>query len=338
MDETTQATLKTVLSQWVTDRQQALLEQVLLTWHEGLGRLAPDDALVAQLLAALPVPEPPPVPVDWEAGLGAGLDRLAASTTQGEVLKNLLDGIRPFADRSALFVVKQGIASLYAHRGFDGEEPRPGAPVVPPPELETLLQGQVAQLGAGPAYGALLAPLSRFEAMAVQILPLHLRRKTVAVLLADSGLVETLDHNPAVRALVHAAEAKLSYLAGVKDEERTAPVEAPPSMPTQRIPDPIMETAAPPLDPRIRSNAERSARVLVGDLELYFPEKLVKGQQQGNMYGAMRDELDRSRASFVERYGAEVEAQHRIFYQTVVQLLCEGDPSRLGPAPWAAHP
>jgi hypothetical protein len=64
---------------------------------------------------------------------------------------------------------------------------------------------------------------------------------------------------------------------------------------------------------------------------------MAQGQSQGNLYAAMKDELDRSRASFVERYGAELENQHRIFYKTVVQQLCAGDPTRLGPAPWATR-
>jgi len=105
---------------------------------------------------------------------------------------------------------------------------------------------------------------------------------------------------------------------------------------SQRLPEPAPEPPAG-LDPTTRSNAERSARVLVGDMELYFPAKVALGQQQGNLYAAMRDELDRSRASFVDRYGAELESQHRIFYKTVIQQLCAGDPLRLGAAPWATR-
>jgi len=75
--------------------------------------------------------------------------------------------------------------------------------------------------------------------------------------------------------------------------------------------------------------------VLVGDIELYFPAKVTQGKQRGNLYGMLKEELDRSRASFTDRYGVEMENQHQIFYQTIVAQLCEGDPSKLGPAPWA---
>ncbi|HWQ10910.1 MAG TPA: hypothetical protein VN436_17435, partial [Holophaga sp.] len=105
--------------------------------------------------------------------------------------------------------------------------------------------------------------------------------------------------------------------------------------PTQRLPEAIQEAPAPPLDPRIRANAERSARVLVGDIELYFPTKVAQGLEKGNLYACLRDELDRSLASFVERYTAEVENRHHIFYQTVVHQLCDGDAAKLGQPAWA---
>lgn len=339
MDDSNQAALKTLLQQWINDRHQALRERVLATWREAQEQLVPDDRLVQMILDfSAPAPEPELLQLDPDADLGSGLDLMAEAATQGEVLKHLLDGIMRFGERSALYVIKQGIATLYAHRGFDADHPKLGVPVVPPPELEELVQGRTPLVAApGPAYLALLGPLSRFEASAARIIPLRLRRKTVALLLVDSGLQEALPHPNILRAIALAAEVRLAFLAGAKDEERAAHAEAPPSVLTQRIPDPISESAPASLDPMVRVNAERSARVLVGDIELYFPAKVTQGQNQGNLYAAMRDELDRSRASFVERYGAELETQHQIFYKTVVQQLCAGNPARLGPAPWAAR-
>ena len=341
MEPSNQAALKTLLHQWINDRHQVLREQVLAAWGQAQDGLAPDDPVVERILAMAappPAPEAPaPAPATDEA-LGAGLDLVARAATQGEALKHLLDAALGFARRSALFVIKQGIATLYAHRGFDAEHPRLGVAVVPPPELEPLIQGHAALVAEpGPAYQALLAPLSQAPAGAVRIIPLRLRRRTVALLLVDSGPEAALDCPNHLRALAQAAEVRLAHLSGAREEERAAQAEAPPSVLTQRIPDPIAEGAPAALDPMVRINAERSARVLVGDIELYFPAKVAQGQSLGNLYAAMRDELDRSRASFVERYGADLESQHQIFYKTVVQLLCGGNPARLGPAPWAGR-
>ncbi len=336
MNDARQEPVKNVLEAWIRERLGDLREQILFTWDEGQGRLVPDEALLQRLAALAPVPEPQAVPSDTEAELGAALDLIEGSASQGEVLKHLLEGLQPFVERSALFVVKQGIASLYAQRGFEADSPRMGAPVVPPPELEAVVRGVQPRIDRpGAAYQALLGPLSRFEASDAWILPLSLRRKCVALLLVDAGLRQVLDHPNHVRALVRAAESCLSHLAGAKEDERPAPPPPPPSSPTMRIPEPIAEASEPGLDPKVRANAERSARVLVGDVELYFPAKVAQGRQTGRLYPLLREELDRSRASFVDRYGQELEDRHRIFYGTVVQQLCEGNPALLAGAPWA---
>jgi hypothetical protein len=310
-------------------------DQVAQAWITALEAFRPDDELAMRIQECLMTTAPEEDNPDEV--LGAALDHLAQAGTQSETLKRLIEGATRFAERGALFVIKQGIASLYAHRGFEAAHPRAGVPVVPPPALEPLVQGHGAIIDTpGPAYEALLAPLGCPKAAAARVIPLRLRRRTVALLLADSGARERLAHPNQLRALVLGAEARLSWLAAAREEERPAPAEAQPSVLTQRIPDPIAEPAQA-LDPVVRGNAERSARVLVSDMELYFPAKLAQGQAQGNLYAAMKDELDRSRASFVDRYGTELENQHQIFYKTVVQQLCAGDPARLGPAPWAAH-
>ena len=405
--------LKQILRTWLHDRHQALLEQVMMTWEEGLGRLQPDDALAQELVATIPVPAPTAQSaITSDPELGVALDLLDNAPSQAEVLHKLLDGLRPFADRSALFIIKQGIASLYAFRGFDGETVKAGTPVLPPPELEALISGQLPMIQqSGEAYLALVRPLSGLTSADVRIHPIRLKRRTVALVMTDSGLRRTLDNPQHVRALVRAAEAALAFLAGPKDEDRpgTGPLKAtgpmpvsapmaarqaqappppppppmarptplppiglpaghaaptmqmpipaefrpqaplapmapsapialpaaiaPSSMPTQQVPEPI--EAGPTLDPKIRATAERLARVLVGDIELYFPQKVAQGRQQGNLYSLLRDELERSRATFIDRFGEPVEKQHRIFIQTVQGQLCEGIPSKLGPAPWA---
>ncbi len=411
--------LKQILLSWLHERHQALLEQVMMTWEEGLGRLQPDDALAQSLVDALPAPAPAAHQVvTSDPELGAALDLLDNAPSQAEVLHKLLDGLRPFADRSALFIIKQGIASLYAFRGFDGEAVKAGTPVVPPPELEALISGQLPVIQqTGEAYLSLVRPLSGLTSADVRIHPIRLKRKTVALVLADSGLRRMLDNPQHIRALVRSAEAALAFLAGPKDEEKpgTGPLKAtgpmpvsepmarpvpvpppapappspppplarptplppiglpaghaaatmqmsippelrppvrptapspiaplapiaipaaiaPSSLPTQQVPEPI--EAGPALDPKIRATAERLARVLVGDIELYFPQKVAQGRQQGNLYSLLRDELERSRATFIDRFGEPVEKQHRIFIQTVQAQLCEGIPSKLGPAPW----
>lgn len=345
-DQPNQDALRTELETWLNQQNQAVLEEVMATWQSAAIRLRPDAEFLARLArAASPAPSPTPAfaglaPQDHP--LSAALDLVEGAASQGDLLKRLLDALAPMVERSALFILKQGLASLYSHRGFDAGAPlRPGA-VVPPPELEAVLQGSGPSLRRqGPGYAALLTTLSTFEAADAYILPLRHKRKTVALLLVDSGLRQSLDHPDLVRALALAASATLAALASGREEAGHAPTPTPPisepvpSAPTQVIPEPLEPPPAVELDARTRAAAERLARVLVGDVELYFPEKVAQARTRGNLYRLLRDELERSRATFVDRFGDGTEVQHRIFTSTVIHQLCDGDASKLGETPWA---
>lgn len=326
--------LRTILATWAAERHQRLFEDIAGTLQAAGIRSQPDAELVGKLLAALPAPEPAaPGGAGLDREVGVALDLLEASPSQSETLRRLLEGLEPLVERSAIFVVKQGIPNLYAARGFEGA-PKAGTPVVPPPDLEELLAGRAAWLGKGPGYQALVAPLGR-EAAEGRIFPLRIKRKPVALLLVDSGALQALDGAQTLRALAQAASASLAALAGAKEEEKAPAPPDHPTRPTVVVPDPIPEPSAPALDPKVKATAERFARVLAGDIELYFPAKVEQARTQGNLYGLLHDELDRSRQSFVERFGEEVEARHGIFVKAVIELLCEGDAGRLGAAPWA---
>jgi hypothetical protein len=311
----------------------------MATWQNTLDRFHPDDALLAHLREAVSRPEAFAFSNAGEdQNLAPALDLLEGATSQSDLLKRLLDALSPLVERSALFILKQGLASLYAHRGFEAEAPAKTGAVVPPKELEALIQGSIRSLRRkGPGYAALIAPISGFEASDAAIFPLCHKKKTVALVLVDSGLRQKLDHPDHARALVLVASGMLASLAAGKEEDsRPHPArESQPSAPTQVVPEPIEPVAPAELDPKTRAAAERLARVLVGDVELYFPDKVTKARTQGNLYGQLRDELERSRATFVERFGEDVEVQYRIFTTTLIQNLCDGDVSKLGPAPWA---
>jgi hypothetical protein len=331
------AALRFQLEAWLNLHNQSLLEEVMAAWQGALERFHPDEAFLSGLQGTVS-PAPPSGPADPSDGhLATAFDLLEGATSQSDLLKRLLDALSPLVERSALFVLKQGLASLYAHRGFEAGAPLRSGAVVPPPELEAVIHGLSRSLNStGPGYSALLAPITRFEAADVAIFPIRHKRKAVALLLVDSGLRQRIDHPVQIRALALATSAMLASLAAGKEEEPRPPVVEPPaSAPTQVVPEAIDTTLPAELDPRTRAAAERLARVLVGDVELYFPEKVAHAHIQGNLYGLLRNELERSRATFVERFGEAVEIQHRIFTTTIIQLLCDGDVSKLGAAPWA---
>ena len=336
-DQSQNEAMRFQLEAWLNLQNQTLLEEVMAAWQGALARFHPDEALLAGLreVAVPSASSAPSLPPD--SGLAAALDLMEGATSQSDLLRRLLDALAPLVERSALFILKQGLASLYSHRGFEAGAPLKSGAVVPPPDLEAVIQGVSRSLRRpGPGYAALLAAISTFEAGDVSVFPIRHKKKAVALLLVDSGLRQKIDHPEQIRALAMATSALLASLAAGKEEEpRTHPAEPQTSVATQVVPEPIEAPPLVDLDPRTRASAERLARVLVGDVELYFPAKVAQARTEGNLYRLLRDELDRSRATFVERFGEDLEVQHRIFTTTLTHQLCDGDVSKLGAAPWA---
>jgi hypothetical protein len=79
-----------------------------------------------------------------------------------------------------------------------------------------------------------------------------------------------------------------------------------------------------------REEARRLARLLVTEIKLYNEEKVEQSRERGNIYGALREEIDRSRRIFEERVAPELRAEADYFHDELVRILAGGDSSTLG--------
>ena len=187
--------LRSRLDAWLERQRQAILEEATAAWQGALSRLQPDEALLTELAREAAPPAPALNPLLVEHRLAAALDLVECATSQGDLLRRLLEALAPLAPRSALFILRQGQPFLYSQRGFGDQAAAKAGGVAPTPELEDLIQGQSPSLRhRGPGYTALVSPLSEFEAADIAIFPLRHRRKTVALLLVDSDLLPRLPH------------------------------------------------------------------------------------------------------------------------------------------------
>jgi hypothetical protein len=75
--------------------------------------------------------------------------------------------------------------------------------------------------------------------------------------------------------------------------------------------------------------AQRLARLLISEIKLY--NKAEADRATHNVYDILKDPIDKARKYYGQRLGATVETLPDYFYAELVRLLCDGDPSRLGP-------
>ena len=83
---------------------------------------------------------------------------------------------------------------------------------------------------------------------------------------------------------------------------------------------------------RLHNDARRFARLLVSEIKLYNESKVAEGRAQGDLYGRLREYIDRSREMYDKRVKPEVAQRYDYFHHELVDTLAEGDPAKLGNA------
>jgi hypothetical protein len=81
---------------------------------------------------------------------------------------------------------------------------------------------------------------------------------------------------------------------------------------------------------RMHNDARRFARLLVSEIKLYNESKVREGRLEGDLYGRLREDIDRSRQMYDKRVAPPVAARYDYFHQELVNTLAEGDPVKLG--------
>src|SRR5262249_10829508 len=76
--------------------------------------------------------------------------------------------------------------------------------------------------------------------------------------------------------------------------------------------------------------ARSFARLLVSEIKLYNPDKVIDGKEAKDLYERLREAIDRSREMYNQRVEAPVSDKFDYFHYELVNGLAEGDESRLG--------
>ena len=80
----------------------------------------------------------------------------------------------------------------------------------------------------------------------------------------------------------------------------------------------------------VHKKARRFAKLLVDEIKLYNQAKVVEGRANKDLYQRLKDDIDKSRATYDRRYGATSAAGANYFAQELIRILANDDPSLLG--------
>ncbi len=297
----------------------------------------------------------------------AAVAQVQTHAGQRDILNALLEQSAGFCARSVLFVVKQEVATVWQAIGFDDDDAvRNFALDSETPLLQYVLGKREPCTGDTTRMDARF--LTTFGAPVngeCHLLPLFLKDKVAAVLYADAGTANASCERAALDLLARFTSLWLEAQAGRKaaqEESSQAPaVSEPPAAEVSAKPAaglsadasewshgtsaaaaaPAMEAHAPAqfapaaaamsaADADTHKRAQRFARLLIDEIKLYNKGKLEEGLKRKDLYDRLRDDIDKSRASYAKRYGSTAAASGDYFVQELIRGLAQGDASSLG--------
>lgn len=287
------------------------------------------------------------------AVLSAAATQIQDGSTQADILRYLLDGCSKFAARVALFVVKGGAVTGWQGTGFENNDLIKGTNLSAGRGLMTdAIGGRVPAAGKASEFdsGFLAAVKSPAEDSCL-VLPLVVKDKAAAVIYADGGTEADGAYDAsALSVLTRFAALWLETATTRRSDGGIAAVQEPEPAPTAmasaaatftRPAVPAAPQAAPQAAPVAQSfssadeadlhkKARRFAKLLVEEIMLYNQAKVAQGKKNQDLYTRLRDDIEKSRATYDKRYAESAVAAANYFNQELIRILADNDVSLMG--------
>ena len=265
--------------------------------------------------------------------------------SQADILKVLLEGGARFAARAALFVVRGTSLVGWQARGLKDDNNR-GLSIDASKGLAArLIQDRASVSGPAAEFdSAFVQQRGAPHDHACSLFPLVVKDKVAAILYCDSGRDASIPPDYfAVEVLTRFTCLWLERESGKKSpgsqpdsalESSPAPASpaAAPSLspPAKPSPAEAATSSLPAEEQEIHNKARRFARLLVDEIKLYNQSKVAEGKQKRDLYKLLREDIEKSRATYEKRYGSTSAAAGKYFDSEVIRILADNDRSLLG--------
>jgi hypothetical protein len=262
--------------------------------------------------------------------LNSAIASIQEASGQAEILRHLLEAEARFAGRVALFVVRGGAVGGWQGTGFKDNEfvknitlDTSAVLVARAIQSREPAGGPTAQFD--PGFVTCVAPPAEDKCL---VLPLLVKDKVAALLYADAGTAPggTLDAS-ALTVLTRWAALWLE-LSDLR--KRGAGEEAQPPSAGAAIRGAGAAAAPATEETELHKKARRFAKLLVEEIKLYNQPKVIEGKHNRDLYDRLKEDIEKSRATYEKRYGETPAASAGYFNQELVRVLADSDVSLMG--------
>jgi hypothetical protein len=266
--------------------------------------------------------------------LNSAVASVQDAVSQTDILKSLLDGSTSFSRRTALFVVRGTSAAGWQARGFADNDSIKSFTTDCNSGLTTCVVTSHTPAGAAanefdPNFVQRFGPPADGN---VLLLPLVIKNKVAALIYADGGPdgAAGLDRS-AMELLVRSTGLwleVLSFRKTIHEPAQPEPQHAAAVVPAQVAPESPARAPAVAED-EVHSKARRFAKLLVEEIKLYNQEKVQQGRSNCDLYDRLKEDIDKSKATYERRYGHTI-TDVDYFSQELVRILADNDRAALG--------
>jgi hypothetical protein len=303
------------------------------------------------------------------AALQKAVLAIQSGTTQKEILRALLDNTVLYSGRAALFVIKGGAATGWHSTSFSNNDTVKDFPLDVTSGLAArVMQSRTAESGSASEVDQQF--VAKFGAPAdgsAMFLPLLLKDKISALVYADAGTGSGTFDAAALDVLVRATSAWLEVVSQRKQSQKEGTPEsthapasndpfaahapnhsakaqhgaeaAPAAMPVVAMsaaaawggPTTSVAAELPTGEVgEIHRKAQRFARLLMDEIKLYNQAKVAEGRKHKDLYHRLKEDIEKSRATYHKRYGNTPAGEADYFNQELIRSLAEDDVSLMG--------
>ena len=256
--------------------------------------------------------------------LHQALRRLRQSSGHNQILKVLNEISSPWAAQSVVLVFENHQARALALRGVAPTELV--CDIAAAPAVVTAIETRdpvIALLSARELSEPLAEALGVEPGSRAHLFPVLVRQAVVAVVVT-AGVVST------------AQMELLCDAAGMRLEASAAPaaaalVQIAPAQTAAAVAEKAAWEDLSADEQRLHLQAQRMARVRTAEIRLYQAEALRRGTTSGDIYGALRPEIDAARSEFLQAYLSKSSTMVDYLHLEVLRTLAGDDDRLLGP-------
>ena len=253
---------------------------------------------------------------DLTGKLNQSVRRIRASEGEQQWSKAIVDATLGFADRAALFLIRDGSLHLSATRNMTGDR-MPAIPLDGARAFASAAQSRdtvVALRTKGEMSEAIARWTGEDAAHTFYLFPISAKGHVVALLYADSE-----GQNVEVNGLE-----LLTTVAGAVIESHPVASAAQPALVNIAAPARSLE------EQDLHFKAQRFARTQVAEIRLYKSENVKSGRAARDLYTSCKEEIDSAREAF-QRDFVSSDTMIDYLHQELVRTLANDDVQLLGP-------